>query len=317
MLAAMTILCVTPNVAIDRTLSVSGFAAGGVWRAHVARAAAGGKGLNVARALSGLGQPMCCAGLLGGAAGRQVAALADAEGLPARWTWIEGETRTSVIVVGDGGETTVINEPGPILSEREWERFVADVADAASEAAAVCISGSLPPGSPSGGLARLIAAAGAGGRPVWLDTSGAALAEAVAGAPSGIKINAEEAVVLLGRPVRDPAEALAAARDIRRRRPDRVAITMGAEGAVLASGGGDWYASAPRIDAVNPVGSGDCFLAGLVAGLTDGRGEAEALRLATACGAANAMTSRAGAIEPADLARLLERTRVRAVGDQA
>jgi 1-phosphofructokinase family hexose kinase len=313
----MTILCVTPNVAIDRTLSVPGFTAGGVWRASAAGAAAGGKGLNVARALLRLGQPVRCAGPLGGCTGRRVAELAEKEGLPARWTWIGGETRTSVIVVGDGGETTVINEPGPVLSVGEWERFVADVADAASEAAAVCISGSLPPGSPSGGLARLIAAAGAGGRPVWLDTSGAALAEAVAAAPSGIKINAEEAVVLLGRPVRDPAEALAAARDIRRRRPDRVAITMGAEGAVLASGGGDWYASAPRIDAVNPVGSGDCFLAGLVAGLTDGRGEAEALRLATACGAANAMTSRAGAIEPAHLARLLERTRVRAVGDQA
>ena len=65
------------------------------------------------------------------------------------------------------------------------------------------------------------------------------------------------------------------------------------------------------------MGSGDSFLAGLVLGLADGRGEVEALRLATACGAANAMTSRAGAIEPADLARLLERTRVRAVGDRA
>jgi 1-phosphofructokinase family hexose kinase len=317
MLAAMTILCVTPNVAIDRTLRVSGFAAGGVWRAQAAGVAAGGKGLNVARALLGLGQSVCCAGPLGGRTGRQVAALADAEALPARWTWIEGETRTSVIVVGDGGETTVINEPGPPLSEDEWGRFVADVAHAASEAAAVCISGSLPPGSPTGGLARLIAAAGgARGRPVWLDTSGAALAEAVAAAPSGIKVNAEEAGALLGRLVRNPAEALTAARDILRCRPDRVAITMGAGGAVLASGSGDWYASTPRIDAVNPVGSGDCFLAGLVAGLAEGRGEAEALRLASACGAANAMTSRAGAIAPADLARLLERTRVRAIGDQ-
>src|SRR5512132_2155100 len=177
MLAAMMILCVTPNVAIDRTLSVSGFAAGGVWRAQGAGAAAGGKGLNVARALLGLGQSMCCAGPLGSRTGRQVAALADAEGLPARWTWIGGETRTSVIVVGDGGETTVINEPGPLLSEHEWVRFIVDVADSASEAAAVCISGSVPPGSPTGGLARLIAAAGgARGRPVWLDTSGAALA---------------------------------------------------------------------------------------------------------------------------------------------
>jgi 1-phosphofructokinase family hexose kinase len=246
-----------------------------------------------------------------------VAELADAEGLPARWTWIEGETRTSVIVVGDSGETTVINEPGPVLSEQEWKRFTADVADAASEAVAVCISGSLPAGSPAGALARLIAAAGGlAGRPVWVDTSGAALAEAVAAAPSGVKINAEEAGVLLGRRARDPAEALAAAQEIRRRGPGAVAITLGGEGAVLATAAGAWQASAPAVVPVNPVGSGDCFLAGLVAGLADGRGEAEALRLATACGAANAMTSRAGAIEPADLTELLERTRVHAVGDQ-
>ena len=318
MLAAMTILCVTPNVAIDRTLSVSGFTAGGVWRAQSAGAAAGGKGLNVARAVLGLGGPMRCAGLLGGGTGRQVAALAEAEGLLARWTSVGGETRTSVIVVGDGGETTVINEPGPMLSEEEWGRFVDDVADTASDTVAVCISGSVPPGAPTGGLGRLIAAAGGGGgRPVWVDTSGVALAEAVAAPPAGIKINGDEAGELLGRRVRDPAAAFAAAHDIRRRGPEAVAITLGSKGAVLATGAGDWWSSAPTIVAVNPVGSGDSFLAGLVVGLADGRGEVEALRLATACGAADAMTSRAGAIEPADLARLLERTRVRAVGDQA
>jgi 1-phosphofructokinase family hexose kinase len=311
MLAAMTVLCVTPNVAIDRTLTVRGFAAGGVWRARTACAAAGGKGLNVARALLRLGLPVRCAGPLAGCAGRRVAELAEEEGLRARWTWIGGETRTSVIVVGDDGDTTVINEPGPMLSEQEWGRFTADVADAASEAVVVCISGSLPPSAPTGGVARLIAAAGhAGCRPVWVDTSGVALAEAVAAAPSGIKINAEEAGELLDRPVRNPAEALAAAHEIRHRGPVAVAITLGGEGAVLATAAGAWQASAPSVAPINPVGSGDCFLAGLVAGLTDGRGEAEALRLATACGAANAMTSRAGAIEPADLTGLLERTRV-------
>jgi 1-phosphofructokinase family hexose kinase len=307
----MTILCVTPNVAIDRTLSVRGFTAGGVWRAWAVSAAAGGKGLNVARTLLRLGSPVHCAGPLGGWTGRRAAELAEEEGLPAGWTWIAGETRTSVIVVGDGGETTVINELGPMLTEQEWGRFTADVADAASEAVAVCISGSLPPGVPIGGLARLIVAAGrAGGRPVWVDTSGVPLAEAVAAAPSGIKINAEESGELLGRPVREPAEALAAAYEIRRRGPAAVAITLGGEGAVLATAAGAWQGSAPSVVPVNPVGSGDCFLAGLVAGLADDRAAAEALRLATACGAANAMTSRAGAIEPADLTGLLKRTRV-------
>ena len=205
------ILTVTPNVALDRTLRVPGFTAGGVWRARDVHTAAGGKGLNVARALLRLGRPARCTGLVGGDAGRQVAMLAEAERLSAHWTWIVGETRTSVIVVGDGGQSTVINEPGPLLADAEWARFVDDVATAASECRFVCISGSLPAGCPPGGLARLIAAAGA--ERVWVDTSGPALAEAVAVAPFGIKINGEEAQALLGSPIRNPREAIWAAHE--------------------------------------------------------------------------------------------------------
>jgi 1-phosphofructokinase family hexose kinase len=304
MLAPMTILCVTPNIAVDRTLNVPGFAAGGVWRALDVHAAAGGKGLNVARALLRLDRPVRCAGPLGGPAGGRVAKLAEAEGLPARWTWIGGETRTSVIVVGSGGAATVINEPGPAISDAEWARFVVDVADEAMECAAICISGSMPSGYPGGGLARLIGAAAAGGRPVWVDSSDAALEEAFATRPTGIKINGEEAGTLLGRPVRSLTEAIAAAREIFLRGPEAVAITIGAGGAVLVNSAGEWQATPPPIEPVNPVGSGDCFLAGLVASLSEGRGAAEALRLATACGAANALTMRAGDIEAAQVQRL-------------
>jgi 1-phosphofructokinase family hexose kinase len=304
MLAPMSILCVTANVAVDRTLNVPGFTAGGVWRALDVHAAAGGKGLNVARALLRLGRRVRCTGPLGGAAGGRVAKLAEAEGLPARWTWIGEETRTSVIVVGSGGSATVINEPGPAISDAEWARFVVDVACEAMECATTCISGSMPSGYPGGGLARLIGAAAAGGRPVWVDSSDAALAEAVAAAPAGIKINGEEAETLLGRPVRDLTEALAAAQEIVRHGPEAVSITIGAGGAVLVNSAGEWHAAPPPILPVNPVGSGDCFLAGLVASLSEGRGAAEALRLATACGAANALAMRAGDIEPADVQRL-------------
>lgn len=307
----MTILCVTPNVAVDRTLRVPGFAAGGVWRARDVHIAAGGKGLNVARALLRLGRPAHCAGLVGGVAGRRVAILAEAEGLPARWTWIDGETRTSVIVVGDHSAATVINEPGPAISVTEWARFAADVAVAAKDRVAVCISGSLPRDYPARGVASLIAAASAPGRPVWVDTSGGALQEAVAAASTCIKINGEEAEALLGQHVRNPRQAIRAAREILRRGPRAAAITLGSAGAVLMTCAGGWHARSPLVEAVNPVGSGDCFLAGLVAGLSEGRGEAEALRLAMACGAANALTMHAGNIESEQVERLASAVVVR------
>ena len=287
----MKVLCVTPNVAVDRILRVPAFCDGGVWRAAEVLTACGGKGINVGRALLRLKAQPICAGILAGHGGRLAAVLAEAERLPAHWTWVEGETRTSMIVVGDHGRTTVVNEPGPKIDADGWARFVADVAALATAAETVCISGSLPPGCPRQGLTALIAAASGDGRPVWVDTSGPALAEAIAAVPFGIKVNAEEAAVLLGRPVASPVAAASAAALIRARGVDEVAITLGEQGGVLVNAAGTWHAMPPPIRTVSAVGSGDCFLAGLLAGRKDDRsGEASiaGLRLAVACGAANA-----------------------------
>jgi 1-phosphofructokinase family hexose kinase len=229
---------------------------------------------------------------------------------------VSGETRTCVIIVGDGGSTTVINEPGVRIGDAEWQRFAEAVAGSAAGCAAACISGSLPPGCPEGGLAKLIAAASdERRRPVWVDSSGRALAEAVTAAPHGIKINADEAAALFGRPVASPQQALTAAREIRGRGPERVAVTLGAEGAVIATEGGSWHAEPPRIDPVNTVGSGDCFLAGLIAGFAADGTAATALRLATACGAANALSREAGHFPADELRLMLAGTRVLQLAD--
>src|SRR4029450_5688752 len=89
-----SILCVTPNPAVDRTLEVPHLRTGTTMRATSARAAAGGKGVNVARALSTLGARALCMGPLGGANGRIVADLAAAEGLAGKWTWCGTGART-------------------------------------------------------------------------------------------------------------------------------------------------------------------------------------------------------------------------------
>ncbi len=303
----MKILCVTPNVAVDRTLAVPGFAAGAVWRAASASAACGGKGVNAARAVRCLGHRAVCAGLIAGHGGRLAATLADEEGLEAAWTRFDGETRTCVIVVGDRGEATVINEPGPAITAADWRRLIADAAEAVAACDAACIAGSLPPGCPAGGLAALVAAVGGGGRPVWVDTAGPALAEAIA-AGAMVKINALEAAALLGREPATAIDAAAAAAEIRRRGAAAVSITCGDEGAVLVEAAGTWRARPPRIRAVSAVGSGDSFLAGLVVGLAEGRGPGEALRLAVAAGAANALRTSAGILDSDDLARMLAAT---------
>lgn len=310
MAGGMAILCITPNPAIDRVLAVDGFTAGGVWRAHRVEERAGGKAVNVARVLRALRLAAVCCGLLAGEAGARLAALAAGEGLDARWTWaappVAGETRVTTVIVDDAGRTTVINAPGPAIAAADWARFIGDAAAAAADAWQVCISGSLPPGAPPAGLVQLAAAVRGDGRPVWLDSSGAALAAATAAGGVNIKVNAEEAGALLGgsaAPV-SPSAALAAARQIQARGCPSVVITLGAAGAVLASAAGAWLATPPPIAAVNPVGSGDAFLAGLLAALRAGAGEADALRRATACGVANALSFAPGVIDPADVQRL-------------
>jgi len=316
------LLCVNPNVSIDRTLVVPGFAAGRVWRAQAVLAVCGGKGLNVARVARRLGRDALCCGFLGGPTGRVAAALAEQEGLAARWTRIGGDSRTCVMIVDGRGEATVINEPGPPVTAADWQRLSADVRVEAARAAAICLCGSLPPGVPAGGVAALVRDLAAAERPVWVDTSGSALAEAVgavaphSGLRVGLKVNASEAGDLLGRPVPedDPRAAAAAADALRRRGPATVAVTLGAAGAVLVDGEGAWAARAPAVAAVSAVGSGDAFLAGLATALLDGLRAPEAVRRAAACGAANAVQVGGGQVDPADVDRFAAQVTVAPIG---
>lgn len=284
------ILCVTPNPAIDRTLVIAKLEPGEVHRASRSIVAAGGKGLNVARAMKTLGAEPLCAGFLGGHSGRRLADLAAGEGLPATWTWIEGETRTCVIVVDDGG-ATVINETGPAVTADDWRSLHNQVVTTPADV--VCLSGSLPPGSTPEAWAALIAALRSTGKTVWVDTSGPALSQILTSGAS-IKVNAAEAGAVLGMRVDSPAEALLAASQIRTAGAPSIALTLGSLGAVLATANGEWCVSAPTLQSVSAVGSGDCFLAGLVAALTAGRPEPEALRWAVAAGAANALSAGGG-----------------------
>ncbi|MFZ6027866.1 MAG: 1-phosphofructokinase family hexose kinase [Chloroflexota bacterium] len=288
----MAILTVTPNPAFDRIQTISHFAPGQVCRAEKLALSAGGKGVNVARAAIALGEKATCAGLLGGHSGRMEAQFVSAEGIPAQWTWIDGETRVSVIVIDpQNGETSVLNEAGPTVTEEDWARLQAEVLKLAEAAQATCISGSLPPGLHAEAMGRLVQALNRARQQVWVDTSGASLKAAVQARPLAIKVNNFEAAALLGwREIKDVSDALHAARTIQNSGVSKVALTLGKAGAVLCSDAGAWHAKPPAIDIVCPVGSGDAFLAGLMTATGDQRPDPEALRCAVAAGSANALS---------------------------
>lgn len=310
------LLIITPNPALDRTMVFQGLRLGGVFRTDEVIVAAGGKGLNVARAARTLGQPTLVCAPLGGLTGDAVARLAAAEGLMGRWTRHRaGETRTCVLVVDrEAGDATALNESGPIFAPADWHAFAGDVLAAASAVTLAVVSGSLPRGVEPAALGGLLAELASRGLRVMVDTSGPALEAALATRPWGVKVNGHEVGAALGRPVSDVLAALAALEALRARGVSLAAISLGAEGCVAADASGAWWARPPRVRIVSSVGSGDSLLAGLATGLLRGLTLPEALRLGVACGTADALTIGGGRFDLHEVERLRTAVQVEAGG---
>jgi 1-phosphofructokinase family hexose kinase len=289
------ILCITPNPAIDRTLVLPGLSPGDVVRPEQVIVSAGGKGLNVARALRILGGAARCCGPAGGHHGRMLAELAAAEGLAGDWTGVGVETRACTILVDRAsGLSTGIYERGAALAPDEWARVAADALRLAGASSLACICGSLPAGMPPQAIGELVAALQAAGRQVWVDTSGPALEAALQARPAGVKVNHEEAGALLSAAIDTVPAAAAAARALLAAGAGQAVITLGRQGAVLAGPAGCWHAAAPGVQAVSAVASGDAFLAGLLHGFATGAAPEAALCAGVAAGAANARHAGAG-----------------------
>lgn len=311
------ILCVAPSPSIDKLFEVDRVEIGRIHRPSAFVAVPGGKGLNVARSAHVLGADVVATGLLGGHAGRWVEEALAAEGVRARFAWVEGETRSSLSVADATGRgLTEFYETGPDVGGG-WGRLEAIVGDLLPGAGWMTISGSLPPGAPGDGYARLVRAARAAGVPTALDSRDEPLALGVAAGPDVVKVNAEEAGALLGFQVRTLEDAVRAASEIRGRlRGDgRAAIvTRGAEGAVVVTAEGETLQARLYERGRYPVGSGDAFLGGLVTGLERGQGWRSALALALGAAAANAMVPGAGRLDPDRAAELARRAEVTTIG---
>lgn len=264
------ILCITPNPAIDRTLILSSLVLGKVQRADKVLVAAGGKGLNVARAIHNLGGEALCMGFAGGHSGHLLADQAQSDGLDSSWTWVNSETRACMILVSRSGDATEIDEPGTPVSKSDWKRLQRHVRKQISFAGLACLSGSLPADSSVDDLRGLLHVLVRSGKPVWVDTSGTAL-DAVLNFPGlCVKVNAAEISQSLGFEVRDVQSAKRALKILGERELKACLITLGSSGALLATAAGRWFARVSRVRVVSSVGSGDSFLGSLVHALDVG-----------------------------------------------
>ncbi|WP_240196944.1 1-phosphofructokinase family hexose kinase, partial [Nonomuraea lactucae] len=183
-------LTVTLNAALDVTYQVPGVDWEGVNRVRSVHRRAGGKGVNVARVLRGLGQDVLVTGLAGGPTGKAIEADLEASGLPGALVRVAAESRTTLAIssgsAGDGG-ATLFNEPGPEIAEAELREFMGTYEALLARADAVVISGSLPPGVPPDTYATLAAVAAEHRVPAIVDADGEPLLRAPAGRPAIVK----------------------------------------------------------------------------------------------------------------------------------
>jgi 1-phosphofructokinase family hexose kinase len=304
------IATLTPNPSVDLLFEATRLVWDDANRVESPRRRAGGQGVNVARAVRELGGDAVAIVPLGGAAGRELREILEAEGTPVRVLPIAGETR---VFCGaretDTGRSLLLNPRGPVLSPDEAERLLAETVRALDELRPrwLACCGSLARGLDPDFYARAGALARERAIAFVPDGDGDALRLAAAAGCELLVPNEHEAARLLGREGSEglqPGEAGPAASALRRWAP-LACITLGPGGAVCADAAGTWRATPPHRPAGSAVGAGDVFLAAFLLARDDGAQPPEALRRAVAAGTA-VLSSRGGALlDPAD-ARAIE-----------
>jgi len=274
---------VTPNPSLDRTLEIDRLTRGAVVRATGSRVEAGGKGVNVARALVAHGHRAKAVLPVGGAEGDHLTRLLHELGLETRPVPISASVRSNVSVIEPDGTVTKLNAPGPRLTADEVDGLSKTVVAELDGVDWVVASGSLPPGVPDDFYARLAADVHAAGVRIAIDTSGAPLEVALAARPDVCKPNAEELAAAVGRELSTFGEVVEAAQEFRRRGAAAVLVSLGRHGALLVDGQQASHAETPPLVPLSNVGAGDATLSGFLA--AGGQGP-DALRQAVAWGAA-------------------------------
>ncbi len=307
------IVTVTLNAALDRTLTAPNFQVGFRHRASESLTLPGGKGVNIARALRSLGQPVIVTGLAGGKTGTRIVEDLTAEGILNDFVRIKEESRTSTAIIDPTSNTqTEVNEYGPTVTARELGAFMEKFTYIAKGADVVVLAGTLPRKVKDSLYRDLVKALADYDVRTVLDAAGDPFRMAIKGKPAFVSPNIYEAEALIGHEFGDDRDCVAAARQL---------CKLGAgTGIITHSGGcyayftgdnggeGAFKVEIPPLDPISTVGSGDCFLAGFISAMLSGKDNAESLRQGVACGAASTQKYGAGVFDPHEMKRLFAKT---------
>jgi 1-phosphofructokinase family hexose kinase len=304
------ILCVAPSPAWDVTYAVERFREHATNRVDTVSARAGGKAVNVARVLHALGEQVTVVAPVGGSTGALFTADLTDCGIAVDVVDSAGDLRRTVTIVSDEtGDATILNEGSTM---NDWPAFLARAGELMAGASVVVAAGSLPSGAPVDAYAQLVRCARSHGVPVAVDTSGPALAAALIESPDLVKPNLAELP-----DVSDDTDHHEAARRLSESSGAAVAVTLGAEGMVLAVDGELWHGSCDRVLRGNPTGAGDAALAAFARGIRAGVAWPDVLHDAVALSGAAVLAPYAGEFDAAHHRELAEQVVVERVGARA
>jgi tagatose 6-phosphate kinase len=281
------------NAALDVTYYVPELTPGRSHRVERVTRRAGGKGINVARVLTQLGDDVRVVGFAGGDTGQALVDELATHAVEHLFVAVAGESRRTVTVVSSD-HATVFNEPGPNITDSEWDQITAELDSSIAADDVLVLSGSVPPGAPVTAYAELVAIGNDRGAQTVLDAEGDVLRAALASRPALAKPNATETAATFGWPHADPVAAAHAL------------LAAGARGAVVSCGADGLVAVVDerplrirlreRISG-NPTGAGDALTAGIARGLARGAPWHEVLPDAVALAAAAVAIGHAGEVD--------------------
>jgi 1-phosphofructokinase family hexose kinase len=303
------IITVTLNAAMDKTLEVPSFTPGRRHRTVDQTTMPGGKGVNIARAIKRLGQPVIATGFAGGPTGSRIVEALNDESILNDFVRISDESRTNTAVLDPTtGLQTEINERGPAVSVQELELFREKLLYLAQGASICVFAGSLPRGVETDIYFSLIREVRRLGVTTMIDTDGEPLRLSMRAEPDIVSPNELEAEELVGHEFNDAADRAQAVVEMTRLGAHEAIMTVsdGCYARIFEAGSPALYrVRIAEQEARSAVGSGDAFLAGYVCARYSDRDPAECLRFGVACGAESTLHFGAGILDVARVDRLL------------
>ena len=285
------ITTISLNPSIDRTLTIDHLVPGGLNRVINTHSVAAGKGINVALTVAALGMDAECIGFMYKDGSKLFEKRLMMNSAAYNFVWCEGSVRTNIKVLDQStGVITEINEAGAQVSEADLKRMSELVTLHAENTDYLVLAGSLPPGCPQDYYRTLIQSVEGLGCRCILDADGERMRYGLEAQPFMIKPNRYELEIMSGRELKTLPEIRDAAMKYISMGVSIVAVSLGADGALITDGDSTLYAPRINIDVHSTVGAGDAMVAGLVCGCIGDNDLEDTFRMGVACATARCVT---------------------------